>query len=160
MRLELLRLLMLLSQVDSAGDARLRPFINKALRLSSSSSADSSSSPQSLVRLDRAKDVRLVFDAQLPPEDVRLLGGWLAKQPEVLAALQGMPRKQLVTLMEKACQEQPMAGHMFLDNQVGPSVSRTHPQGVTGVQDSWFSWLQHCCLQCTPQRHALACSLL
>lgn len=110
---------MLLAQADSAGDGHLRPFIRKALGLRSSADSADSSSPQPLVRLNRAKDVRLAFDAQLAPEDVRLFGAWLAKQSEVLAALQGMPRKQLVTLMEKACQEQPMAGHLFLDNQVG-----------------------------------------
>lgn len=83
------------------------------------------------MRLDRAKDARLAFDAQLAPEDVRLFGAWLAKQPEVLTALQGMPRKQLVTLMEKACQDNPMASHLFLDNQVGCAHTRAHKAGCS-----------------------------
>lgn len=157
MRPELLCLLMLLAQVDSAGDGRLRPFIRKALGLRSS--ADSAVSAQPSVRLDRAKDVRLAFDAQLAPEDVRLFGAWLAKQPEVLTALQGMPRKQLVTLMEKACQEQPMAGHMFLDNQVGTSVEEAIPHtGGEQLRRSRCRQFQHCCHRRRPSRGAASCS--
>jgi hypothetical protein len=67
--------------------------------------------------------LQCVFNEGLSLAGTKLLGEWLAKRQEVLAALHAMPRTTLVSLLVDDCQAQPALGHLLLDSRVLTIVS-------------------------------------